>query len=355
MKCFVATVACGAGLLLVALNLRAQPIPSSARAQQTVQNPALTDVIRQRIQQSGLTPDQIRARLRAAGYPDSLLNKYLAPAPSGQPGQPEPAPGLLELAAVQALGLPPVSGQSLPVDTGIVTTAARALRAESLAAGNYVFGVDVFRRSKTQFLPLLAGPVPPDYRLGAGDQLVLILTGDVELSYSLPITRQGFILIPQVGQVFVSNLTLEQLRELLYTRLGRVYSGVKRGTEATTRFDVSVANVRANQVYVIGEVVQPGAYQISALGTALTALYAAGGVTARANMRHIEVRRLDKLVDSLDLYDYLLRGDSRHDARLESGDVVFAPSHTTRVQITGAVVRPAIYDVRVSEGLAELL
>ena len=318
------------------------------------QNPQLGELIRQRLQQSGMTAEQIRSRLRAAGYPDSLLNAFLGP---GQPGQAAVSPGVLELTAVQALGLPAAAGgaQLLPMDTGIVSVVAQTLRAESLAAGNYVFGVDVFRRSKTQFLPLLAGPVPPDYRLGAGDQLVLILTGDVELSYSLPITRQGFILIPQVGQVFVSNLTLEQLRELLYTRLGRVYSGVKRGTEATTRFDVSVANVRANQVYVIGEVVQPGAYQISALGTALTALYAAGGVTARANMRHIEVRRLDKLVDSLDLYDYLLRGDSRHDARLESGDVVFAPSHTTRVQITGAVVRPAIYDVRVSEGLAELL
>ena len=355
MKCFVATVACGAGLLLVALNLRAQPIPSSARAQQTVQNPALTDVIRQRIQQSGLTPDQIRARLRAAGYPDSLLNKYLAPAPSGQPGQPEPAPGLLELAAVQALGLPPVSGQSLPVDTGIVTTAARALRAESLAAGNYVFGVDVFRRSRTQFLPLLAGPVPPDYKLGPGDQLVLILTGQVQFAYTLPVTREGFILIPEVGQVFVSNLTLEQLRDVLYQRLGRVYSGVKRGPSAVTRFDVSVANVRANQVYVIGEVFQPGAYQISALGTVLTALYAAGGVTGRANMRHIEVRRLGKVLDTLDLYDYLLRGDSKSDVRLESGDVVFVPVHGIRAQVTGAVTRPAIYELKPEEKLADLI
>src|SRR5467141_3158875 len=152
-----------------------------------------------------------------------------------------------------------MAGQVLPYDTGLV----RSVR----TAPSNVFGVDVFQRTTTQFLPLLAGPVPNDYKLGPGDNLVLILTGDVELAYSLPVTREGFLVVPQVGQVYVANLTLDQLRELLYTRLGRVYSGVRRGANATTRFDVTVANVRANQVYVVGEVSQPGAYQISSLGT----------------------------------------------------------------------------------------
>src|SRR5437763_2146923 len=239
------------------------------------------------------------------------------------------------------------AGEVLPVDTGLVRTVE--------GGRSRVFGVDVFQRTTTQFLPLLAGPVPPDYKLGPGDQLVLILTGQVETAYSLQVTREGFILIPQVGQVFVSNLTLEQLRDVLYAQLGRVFSGVKRGPNAGTRFDVSVANVRANQVYVIGEVSQPGAYQISALGTVFTALYAAGGVTERANMRHVDVLRARKTVATLDLYDYLLRGDTRNDVRLETGDVVFVPVHATRVQITGAVLRPAIYDLEPTETLASLL
>jgi len=213
----------------------------------------------------------------------------------------------------------------------------------------------VFRRTTTQFLPLLAGPVPADYKLGAGDQLVLILTGDVELAYQLQVTREGFVLIPQVGQVFVSNLTLDQLRDVLYQRLGRVYSGVKRGANATTRFDVSVANVRANQVFVLGEVAQPGAYQISSLGTVLTALYAAGGVTESGNTRKIDVRRDGKTVAALDLYDYLLRGDTHSDVRLETGDVVFVPLHGTRVRVTGAVLRPAVYELQPGETLVELI
>src|SRR6266702_5122830 len=309
--------ALGAGLLSVVTlhRVRAQnpslPPPTQApqALQQAVQqNPGLPDVIRQRILQSGLTAEQIRARLAASGYPSTLLDAYLGQA---LPGGALPVPGALELGAIQALGLPPVEQNLLPVDTGLI-------RMRGGNAPSRVFGVDVFRRTTTQFLPLLSGPVPPDYKLGPGDALVLILTGDVELAYTLQVTREGFILIPQVGQLFVSNLTLDQLRDLLYTRLGRASSGVRRSPGATTRFDISVANVRANQAYVIGEVAQPGAYQISSLGTVLTALYAAGGVTERANLRAVEVRRLSKTVATFDLYDYLLRGDTRHDVRLET-------------------------------------
>src|SRR5881275_883237 len=326
-------------------------VPTPAQAPQALQqavqqNPGLADVIRQRIAQSGMTPDQIRARLQASGYPPTLLDAYLG----GQtPGQAAPVPGTQELAAIQSLGLQSMAtaGEVLPVDTGLV---------RSVAGGKSgVFGVDVFQRTTTQFLPLLAGPVPADYKLGPGDQLVLILTGDVELAYTLQITREGFILVPQVGQLYVSNLTLDQLRDVLYARLGRVYSGVKRAASASTRFDISVANVRANQVYVVGEVAQPGAYQISSLGTVLTGLYAAGGVTERADMRSVEVRRAGKPLATLDLYDYLLHGDTRNDIRLQTGDVVFVPVHGTRVQVTGAVTRPAIYDLKPGETLPDLV
>src|SRR6266849_136533 len=311
------------------------------------QNPGLADSIRTRLQSSGLTADQIRARLEASGYPANLLDAYLASSASARTSA---TPVAIELTAIEALGLPPIRlpGDSLRADTGMI--AVRGGRSQSL-----VFGVDALRRSTTQFLPLLSGPVPADYKVGPGDVLVLILTGDVELAYTLPVTREGFILIAQVGQVFTSQLTLDQLREVLYTRLGRVYSGVRRGPSATTRFDLSVAKVRANQVYVIGEVTQPGAYQISSLGTVLTGLYAAGGVTERGNTRHIDVRRLGRPVATFDLYDYLIRGDTRSDIRLETGDVVFVPVHGTRVQVTGAVRRPEIYELGPGETLLDLV
>src|SRR5256885_13928093 len=317
-------------------------------------NPQLAAIFRQRIHQSGLTPDQIRARLVAAGYPPNMLDAYVGAGGGGDTGA---TPGGQEVGALQAIGLGTLDFASrlrVP-DTGFVRVAGASVPADSLASGNYVFGVDVFRRSTTQFLPILSGPVPPDYRLGPGDQLVLIITGDVQRAYTLSVERQGFILIPQVGQVFVANLTLERLRDVLYDRLGQGYSKLTRSPNAAIRFDVTVASVRANQISVVGEVQQPGAYQISALGTALTALYAAGGVTGRANMRQIDIRRLGKSVATLDLYDYLLRGDTRNDIRLETGDVVFVPVHGTRVQISGGVLRPAIYELGPSESLADLL
>src|SRR2546422_6355180 len=318
--------------------------PTAAQVQQALQQqPGLGDMVRSRISQSGLTADQIRSRLSASGYPSTLLDAYL----SESAGPTALVPGSQELAALQALGLPALTNPALPYDTGFVRRPTRV--------PSEVFGVDVFQRTTTQFLPLLAGPVPPDYKLGPGDNLVLILTGDVELAYSLPVTREGFVLIPQVGQVHVANLTLDQLRDVLYSRLGRVYSGVKRGANASTRFDVSVANVRANQVYVVGEVSQPGAYQISSLGTVLTALYAAGGVTQRAKLRGVEGRRLGKNVATLDLYDYLLRGDTRNDIRLETGDGIFVPIHLSRVRGSGAVLRPAVYETKTGETLADMI
>ena len=328
------------------------PPPSQAQSvlnQAVQQNPGLADVIRQRLQQSGMTPDQIRARLQASGYSPTLLDAYLSPA---APGATPLTPGTQELGAVQALGLAPVAipVESLPVDTGLI----RALGAAPVVPKSRVFGVDVFQRTTTQFLPLLSGPVPPDYKLGPGDQVALILTGDVEATYSLAVSREGFVLIPQVGQLYVSNLTLDQLRSVLMTKLGRVYSGV-RLVNPTTHFDISVVNVRANQVYVVGEVAQPGAYQISSLGTVLTALYAAGGVTEQADMREVAVQRLGKTVTTLDLYDYLLRGDTRSDVRLETGDVVYVPVHGIRAEISGPVKRPAIYEMKPLETLSDLI
>ena len=332
-------------------------LPAPGQAAQVLQqavtaNPSLANLITAKLQSSGMTPDQIRARLAAAGYSPNLLDSYMP----GQPANQALNPGSQELGAIQALGLPPlvISAGTLAVDTGIIARAAR-MAAESLATGNYVFGVDVFSRTATLFMPLLSGPVPPDYQVGPGDELVLILTGEVELSYDMPVTREGFIVVPQVGQIYVANQTLDQLRDVLYSRLGRVYSGVRRGAGARTQFTLSVANVRANQIYVVGEVNQPGAYQISALGTVLSALYAAGGVTPRANVRTVGVQRAGKTVATFDLYDYLLRGDSRNDIRLQTGDVVFVGVHGLRAQMTGSVIRPAIYEMKGNETLADLL
>lgn len=346
------------GSALLAQVPTGQPLPTPAQAEQLLRTrPDLVKQLRERIGGSGLTPEQVRARLRAAGYPEDLLDPYLA----GSDTVESKAATSDILEAARVLGLVGAEeADSLLVLTDSAQAIADSLRADSLADSTgvtalKVFGLAVFQRAGTQFSPTINGPVDANYRLGPGDGLVLILSGDVELAHELVVTREGFVAVPQVGQLYVANLTLSQLEDLLYTRLGRVYSGVRRGAGATTRFTVTVSKLRTVQIFVTGDVVRPGSYQISAAGTALTALYAAGGPTPNGSFRRVEIRRGGVLLDSLDLYDYLLRGDNRHDQRLETGDVVFVPVLATQVKVAGKVVRPALYELREGETLRDLL
>jgi len=354
--------------------------------QQAIQQRGLGDQIRQRIQESGMTPDQVRARLRSAGYPENLVDQYLGPT---TPGQASPPPSLDVLRAASLLGLGDfaVSADSLlrresvafsrsdtllldslgfQVGTDSIPTRRDSLgvvRLDSAAVVRlaeqlrrpHLFGLDVFRRVTTQFNPLASGPVDQDYRLGPGDELVLIVTGGVEVAYQLPVTRDGFVVIPQVGQLYVANLTLTALTDVLYGRLGQVYSGVRRGPDARTRFHVSVSRIRTIQIYVTGEVARPGAYSASALATVMHALYQAGGPSERGDFRAVRVLRGGRAVQTVDLYDYLLFGNTRDDIRLEQGDVVFIPPRSRRVSITGNVGRPALYDLAAGQGLRELI
>jgi hypothetical protein len=261
----------------IAAPARAQVVPArppgmtDQQLQQAIQQRGLGEQLRQRIQQSGMTADQVRARLRAAGYPENLLDAYLGAAEAGQLA---PSPSLQVLRSASALGfadfaLAPdtllaradslyltrsdsflldtldlvIGRDSIPTirdSLGLlrVDTARVRMLAERTRRAR-IFGIDVFRRTTNQFAVAVSGPVGPDYVLGPGDELVLILTGDVELIHQLPVTREGFIIIPQVGQINVANLSVGQLRQLLYQRLGRVYSGVRTGPGATTRFDIT--------------------------------------------------------------------------------------------------------------------
>ena len=348
------------------------PTPDQARA--ALSNPELVRRLRQELMQSGLTPDQVRDRLRAAGYPESLLDDYLMGADTTRMARPSSR----TIEAVRALGiLSAVEADSLQARDSLLAMSdslqelldsLRAMRADSARAdsladsvkvlrgeGLKLFGLETFRRTTTRFQAAQNGPVDEHYRLGPGDLLVLILTGDVEEVYSLDVNREGFVVIPQVGQVHVANLTLGQLQDVLYARLGRVYSGIRRGARATTRFQVSIGRLRNIQVFVVGDVVRPGAYQISAAGTVLNALYAAGGPTSNGSFRRVDVRRGGKLVDSLDIYDYLLKGINRSDLRLETGDVVFVPVHGGFVKVAGEVTRPAVYEVRPRETLRDVI
>src|SRR5690606_6305826 len=199
------------------------------------------------------------------------------------------------------------------------------------------------------------GPVDRDYAVGPGDLLTVILTGAVELAYGLTVGRDGTVVIPEVGQVFVSGMTLDQVEARLLPTLRQVYTDVGPGPEALTRLSVSLGRVRAVQVYVSGDVERPGSHTVSSLSTVMDVLQRAGGPSRQGSFRNVLVRRRGEPSRRIDLYDYLVRGDRSGDERLRQGDVVFVPPAGPRVGIEGAVQRPAIYEVLPGEDLVTVL
>ncbi|MEX2551197.1 MAG: SLBB domain-containing protein, partial [Nitriliruptoraceae bacterium] len=308
------------------------------------QNPEL---VRQRLRQSGLSDSEIRAQLGAAGMPTNALDQFLG----GGPVEPGAVAGADVTRAMELLGISiaPDGLTAVPLETGLQL---RGAEAADTATGLPIFGVSQFRRATTQFQPLLSGPVPSNYRIGPGDRMVLVLTGDVQIAHELEVTREGFIVIPNVGQIAVSNLTMDGLRTLLRERLGRSYSGIERGT---TTFDLTVSQLRTNQIYVMGEVRQPGAYQLSSVATVLNALYAADGPTDLGSLRQIQLRRRTGETVTLDLYRYLLEGATENDEILEQGDIVFVPVRERQVSLHGSVTRPAFYEPAPDEDLYDML
>ena len=320
------------------------------RAEQLLGRPISDTEILQWLRQSDLTPEEIRDALEARGFPREAADSYLEVLEGRAPGvgdDADPTALLAIFGGLRPSGLPESS-------TGLgAVPSPRAARDDPAGAppGPPIFGRELFRRATSQFIPVTTGPVPADYRLGPGDELVLALTGDVEAAYELPVTREGWIVIPDVGRILVNGLTLDELEEVLHRRLGEVYSGIGPEGEATTFFNVSLGDLRTTQVYVMGEVEEPGAYTLSSMATALTALYWAGGPTTAGSFREVRVNRGGETVREIDLYDYLLGGDASQDLRLEQGDILFVPTAAERVEVDGAVTRPALYELVEGETL----
>ncbi len=334
----------------------------SARAAQALRRltPAQLQIL-ERLRSSGLSREQVRQRLRDAGYDPNLADRYYdeltqpdSTAPSGlsRITRPVPPPSSSLINALKRIGVlmpeDSISSSNMPRPD---TLGPRPRPSVAESEEPQVFGREVFAAS-TQFEPVVTGPVSPGYRLGPGDQMMLIVTGDVELAYELEVTREGFIIIPDVGQVVVNGLTLEQAKQRLNERLARVYSGMQIGT---TQADVTMGRLRNKLVYVIGEVEVPGAYQLNGSATVFSALYRAGGPGVAGSFRNLELRRGDRVVAQIDLYDYLMRGDKSGDLAVETGDVLFVPIVGPQVTITGAVRRPAIFEMKSGEGLQDVL
>lgn len=184
-------------------------------------------------------------------------------------------------------------------------------------------------------------PLGPDYIVGTGDTLAIKMWGGVTQSITRTVDRDGSVFLPEAGSIQIAGLSLEKAQDLIGSELNRQFRNAKVA--------VTVSRLRSVRVYVVGDVQQPGGYDISALATPLSALYAAGGPTSAGSMRTLLHYRGKQLVEKVDLYDFLLHGIRNGSASFESGDTLLVPPAGRQVAIFGAVKRPAIYELTTGE------
>jgi protein involved in polysaccharide export with SLBB domain len=199
------------------------------------------------------------------------------------------------------------------------------------------FGYDLFAGTPTTFAPATDIPVPAEYVLGPGDTLQVQLLGKLTGIHTLTVSRDGTVDFPQLGPLSVAGLRFPEAQALIAEKVGSQLIGV--------RSSVSMGPLRSIRVFVLGDAERPGSYTVSGLSTITNALFVSGGVKTIGSLRKIELKRGGRTVRRLDLYDLLLRGDSRADERLLPGDVIFIPPVGPTVAVAGAVNRPAIYEL----------
>jgi protein involved in polysaccharide export with SLBB domain len=210
------------------------------------------------------------------------------------------------------------------------------------------FGTEVFRDGlrDPRSIPMDL-PVGPDYVVGPGDSLAIDLWGGISTKLVRVVDREGRVTLPEAGPLLVSGRSLGEVQQAVQAAIGTEY----RDTSA----DVSVSRLRTVRVYVVGEVEEPGAYDISSLSTSLNALVAAGGATPRASLRSLKHMRGRKELEEIDAYDLLLHGVSPEASRLENGDTLLVPPVGPQVTVTGMVRRPAIYELRGEKSVEDVL
>ena len=210
------------------------------------------------------------------------------------------------------------------------------------------FGTEVFRDGlrDPRSLPMDL-PVGPDYVVGPGDSLSIDLWGGISTKLVRTVDRQGRVTLPEAGPLLVSGRSLGEVQSAVQKAIATQY----RDTSA----DVSVSRLRTVRVYVVGEVEEPGAYDISSLSTALNALVAAGGATSRGSLRLLKHMRGRQELEEIDAYDLLLHGVTPDAQKLENGDTLMVPSIGPQVTVTGMVRRPAIYELNGEKTVADAL
>ena len=233
------------------------------------------------------------------------------------------------------------------ISGAVAPVAVSGVGATAPASSLKPFGYDLFANAPTTYAPAASIPVSGDYLLGPGDTLDILFYGKANNAFSLEINREGFVDFPELGPVGLAGLTYGEAKEMLQARISAQIIG--------TQVSISMGSLRSMQIFVLGEAFKPGAYTVSSLSTITHALVSSGGVSDIGSLRAIQLKRQGEVIATLDLYDLLLSGDTSKDVRVQAADVIYIPIVGDLASIGGQVLRPAIYELKGTESIGDLI
>ncbi|MDC0165350.1 SLBB domain-containing protein, partial [bacterium] len=219
------------------------------------------------------------------------------------------------------------------------------------------YGYDIFSSDPGLFQKSSAGSVDPNYIISPGDEVIIMIWGQTEINKNFVVSKDGYLFIENVGQIFVNGLTLSALEVKLLKHLKKVYSSLSGNQNATSYLDVTLGGsaLRPKRIFALGEIKKPGAYETLPSTSLFTSLFYFNGPTFKGSLRNIELIRNGKKINEIDYYSYLLFGNQVNDVRLQRDDVVFIPRRGRTITMKGEISRPAIYELKQSEELKELI
>jgi len=215
-----------------------------------------------------------------------------------------------------------------------------------------IFGSDLFKGGNITFEPNLRIATPKSYIIGPDDKLIIDLTGDNERTYNLQVSPEGVINLEYVGRIAVGGLTIEQATSKIKTAMAKTYPALRTGR---TSVAINLGNIRSIQVTVTGQAIKAGTYTLPSLANVYRALYVSGGPSQNGSFRNIQVIRNNKVVATIDVYDFLLKGIQSGNVRLQDQDVINIPAYDKRVEISGEVKEAAIFEIKPNETLQDVI
>ena len=239
-------------------------------------------------------------------------------------------------------------------DQKVVIDEKQDSKAGPEASGRQIFGHNLFQSRNLSFEPSSNLATPINYRLGPGDEVIIDIWGASENTIRQVISPEGSIQVKDLGPVHLNGMTVKEANTYLQREFSKIYSGIG-GSDPNSQIRLTLGDIRTIQINIMGEVSVPGTYILSAFSTVFHALYRAGGVNNIGSLRGIKLVRNGKTIETLDVYDFIMKGKMNDDIRLQEGDVIIVNPYESLVEIVGKVKRPMYYEMKPTETVANLL